>query len=121
MSEERIAALMKSLDLSREEAIELLNEDKEVDRMDMGQVDNDLTADQKQTIKKMRKADRTPTAYKWKKPERKPNEEKRELIHLLETAVATSVDELTVTNPERQIDFVYNNTRYSIVLSAPRK
>lgn len=87
--------------------------------MDMGQVDNDLTASQKQAAKKMRKADRTPTAYKWKKPERKPNEEKRELIHLLEIAVAASADELTVTNPERQIDFVYNNTRYRIVLSAP--
>lgn len=52
MSEERIAALMKTLDLSRDEAIELLNEDKEVDRMDMGQVDNDLTASQKQAAKK---------------------------------------------------------------------
>lgn len=121
MNEERIAALMKSLDLSREEAIELLNEDKEVDRMDMGQVDNDLTADQKQAIKKMRKADRTPTAYKWKKPERKPNMAKRDIIQVLDEALTDIADDVTVTNIERQIDFVLDDVRYRVVLSAPRK
>lgn len=127
MDEKRIALLMKQLDISRDEAIEVLKEDSEIDK---GAELFELTPEQKQVEKKMRQADRKVTAYSWKPRERKPNEVKRELINYLNSFLIDFVhdhdencidDDVLITNPERQIDFTYKNVRYRIVLSAPRK
>ena len=45
---------MKTLDLTRGEAIELMLEDDEVDHMTVKQAESDLTPEQKQAIKKMK-------------------------------------------------------------------
>ena len=52
MNENKISELMKTLDLTRDEAIELIKEDEQVDKMGMRQVNNDLTEEQKKAIKK---------------------------------------------------------------------
>ena len=127
MDEKRIALLMKQLDIPRDEAIEVLKEDSEIDK---GAELFELTPEQKQVEKKMRQADRKVTAYSWKPRERKPNETKRELINHLNDFLIDFVHEhdencidgnVFIINPERQIDFTYKNVRYRIVLSAPRK
>lgn len=118
MTEKDILHAMKTLDLSREEAIEMLQEDAEIDR---GADPHPLTAEQKQTEKKMRQADRAPTVYQFKKRERKPNTAKREIISVLDDALCDIADNVTVTNIERQIDFELDGVRYRVVLSAPRK
>lgn len=118
MDEKRIALLMKQLDISRDEAIEVLKEDSEIDK---GAELFELTPEQKQVEKKMRQADRKVTAYNWKPRERKPNEPKRLLINKLADALRFSTTNLVVTNQERQLDFEFQGVRYRIVLSAPRK
>lgn len=56
---------------------------------------------------------------KERKPvERKPNEDKRKLIATLETSVHDLGAQ--ITNPERQIDFIYNGVEYSVTLTAHR-
>ena len=67
VDEKRLASMMKTLELTREEALELMEEDTKIDRMDVSKVNDDLTPEQKQTVKKMKQADRKPTVYNWKK------------------------------------------------------
>lgn len=110
--------LMK-LGLSEAEAKEVLEADRKIDKGE--KMSFDLTKEQEKETRAMRQADRKPFVPKLDKRERKPNEAKREIIQVLDEALCDLVDDVTVTNPERQIDFVYNDVKYRIVLSAPRK
>ena len=51
MTEAEIKKMMTTLKISREEAIDLIREDEEVDKMPMSEVDSDLTAEQKKAKK----------------------------------------------------------------------
>lgn len=126
MDEKRIAELMKTLDLTREEAIELIQEDEKVDKMTVKETESDLTAEQKQAIKKAKGGAKAVDAFGKKRVvERKTDEDKRTLISLLYSTLHSaddpSCENIEVTNPERQIDFKMNGRRFRIVLSAPRK
>ena len=81
--EEQILKMMKTLDITREEAIDLINEDREIDRKKDSQVDDDLSAEQKKAKKKYTNVKRGVNAY-GKKTERviKPDENKRLIILL---------------------------------------
>jgi len=118
--DERIAHLMKTLDLTEEEAREMLATDEAIDH---GADPFPQTAEQKKASKEVRSTGTR--TYTFTKRERKPDEDKRELIDLLLYALGFyetphEISDITKTNPERQIDFVYNNRHFRIVLSAPR-
>ena len=117
MDEAKIQKAMKSLGITRQEAIEMFQEDEAVDK---GLDPHPLTAEQEAVAKKMRQADRKPTVYKFQKRERKENPDKREIIDTLDEALTDLVDDVTVSNPERQIDFIYNGVSYSVTLTAHR-
>lgn len=117
MTEKQIADAMRKLDLTREEAIEMLQEDEEIDR---GADPRPLTAEQEKASKAARIVSTGPRTAPVKR-ERKPNEAKREIIQVLDEALCDIADDVTVTNIERQIDFVLDGVRYRVVLSAPRK
>lgn len=123
--DEKIKTLMQSLDITEQEAIELIAEDEEIDKMDMSEVDNDLTTDQKKTKKKMSSTGvKAVDAYgRQRKVERKADETKRQIIQELNSVVTDLADEgsITLTNIERQIDFQIQGRKFRIVLSAPRK
>lgn len=126
MDEKRIIELMQTLDLTREEAIELVQEDEKVDKMTVKETESDLTAEQKQAIKKAKGGAKAVDAFGKKRVvERKADEDKRALISLLYSTLHRgddpSCENIEVTNPERQIDFNMNGRRFRIVLSAPRK
>lgn len=126
VDEKRLASMMKTLELTREEALELMEEDTKIDRMDVSKVNDDLTPEQKQTVKKMKQADRKPTVYNWKKKvERKPNELKREIINDFYTFLCENWIEVretaNISNPERQIDFSLNGENFSLTLVQHRK
>lgn len=126
MDEKRIAELMQTLDLTREEAIELIQEDEKVDKMTVKETESDLTAEQKQAIKKAKGGAKAVDAFGKKRVvERKADEDKRTLISLLYSTLHSaddpSCENIEVTNPERQIDFKMNGRRFRLVLSAPRK
>ena len=113
--------LMK-LGMSEAEARQVLEDDRKIEKGE--KMDFDLTKEQEKATRAMRQADRKPFVPKLEKRERKPNEPKRELIAAIEEMLTYSdiqAESVTITNPERQIDFEYNGVRYRIVLSAPRK
>ena len=111
--EEDILKMMKNLDLTREEAIQLLQDDED-------DVSVDLTEEQKKVVKKMTQGDRKKETTP-RKRERKPDESKRELIQMLAKLaddVGTCVE---IVNVEREILFVYNGDKYRITLMKPRE
>lgn len=114
--ERMIQKYMENLDLSREEAEELYADE---------QADNlpELSAEQKAVVREMTQADRKKETTP-RNRERKIDENKRALINAVEEMLSYSdiqAENVIITNPERQIDFVYNGERYRIVLSKPRK
>jgi predicted RNA-binding protein Jag len=115
--EKTIQNYMKKLDLSREEAEQMWQDEQE---------DNlpELTAEQKAVEKEMLRADRKVESTP-RKRERKPDENKRLLINaLMDCLLEANPDEMedvSILNPEREIEFRYCGERYRLTLSKPRK
>lgn len=114
--EKTIQLYMSKLDLSREEAEQMWLDEQE---------DNlpDLTAEQKQVVKEMTQADRKIETIP-RKRERKPDENKRLLIAALVDCLLEAnpdeMEDISITNPEREIEFRYCGDRYRLTLSKPR-
>jgi cytochrome P450 len=117
MDEEKVACFMATFGISEEEARQMIADDEAIDH---GANPFPLTAEQEKASKEARSTGTI--VYTFTKRERKPDEDKRELISLFDELLADVSDgKITITNPERQIDFVYNDRNFRIVLSAPRK
>ena len=122
-TEKLIAKHMNLLKISREEAIQLIEDDK---RIDKGEKLFSLTPEQEKASKKARSAGRKPktTIYKFdttkrKKPE---NKNKSDLISVIASALTEyGAENLELINPEREFTFTMDGTKYKIVLSLPRK
>ena len=114
--EEKIAKLMKSLGISREEAIELMEEDKRIDRGEkLYELDPELQAG----AKKARQADRKKTDVK---RERKPKPEKEEICSaMMDGLRELGVEQFEILNAEREFIFHKDGVRYKVILSCPRK
>lgn len=125
INEKLIEKHMKTLDISREEAIQLIADDEEVDRMTKtSDIDGDLSEEQRKSAKKARQADRKPTVYKFdtSKRTKKENTGKRALMEAMKTALEDfGCENLEVTNVEREMIFFSNGVKYKVTLSAPRK
>lgn len=99
------------------EAADLAWYDKEVEAGH--KTEHDLTAEQEKTAKAIRGSAKAVNAYgKEVKRERKANPDKRELIETIAAALTAYAP--TVTNAERQVDFTYKGTAYSVTLTAHR-
>lgn len=122
-TEKLIAKHMNLLKISRDEAIQLIEDDK---RIDKGEKLFSLTQEQEKASKKARSAGRKPktTVYKFdttkrKKPE---NKNKSDLISVITGALTEhGAENLELINPEREFTFTMDGTKYKIVLSLPRK
>lgn len=113
--------LMKVLDCSEEEARQILEDDKKIDR---GEKLFELTPEQQKASKKARQTGtkkKTVYSFDTSKRKRKENPDKAFLIEIfkkaLESQEATNIE---VINPEREMSFDFNDVRYKIVLSVPR-
>ena len=114
--EKEIAKLMKNLGVTREEALEIIASDKEVDK---GGNPNPLTKEQEKNSKAARKT--STGVYTFTKRERKPNENKRSIIQEIKQLCEKMGENVVVTNIEREIEFIYGDKKYRITLSAPRE
>lgn len=131
MTETQIVKMMETLKISREEAIDLIREDEEIDKMPMSQVDNDLTDEQKKAKKKATTTtgDKRKRAYTFTKRERKPDDVKREIIATIAQnldrccfgAELSTVADVVVLKPEKEITFKVGGDEYSVTLTKHRK
>lgn len=113
--EEKIQKMMKSLGISREEAIQLMEDDKEIDR---GAKLFELPDELKAGAKKARQADRKKTEVK---RERKPKPEKEEICSaMMDGLRELGVEEFSITNAEREFIFHRNGVKYKVTLACPR-
>ncbi len=125
--EKQIEKLMKTLNVSRAEALEIIETDK---RIDKGEKLFDLDPELEAGAKKARQADRAKSTEPVKR-ERKANLDKQAIINRfvasLENWFASdsqhtfnACTNIEVANPEREFTFTYNDVKYKVVLSAPR-
>lgn len=127
MDENKIALFMKNLDLTREEAIDLILEDAKIDKMtSTKQIDSDLTPDQKKAVKKAKNATRAVDAYgKERKVQRKENPTKKgivsELFEFLSENSKFEIETPEITNAERQISFKCGENWFELTLVQKRK
>lgn len=113
--------LMKVLGCTEQEAKQILEDDKKIDR---GEKLFELTPEQQKASKKARQTGtKKKTVYNFdvSKRKRKENPDKAFLIEIfkktLESQEATNIE---VINPEREMVFSFNDVGYKIVLSVPR-
>ena len=109
---------------TKEELAQMAEYDKLVDKgIDL----YPLTKEQEKNSKKARSTGtKTPTVYKFTQRERKPNDDKREIMEKLKMGITLLAGEpvsttIEVTNPEREMEFTFHGKKYRVTLSAPRK
>lgn len=128
--EDRIEYIMRTLDCSEQEALQLIEDDKAVDRMTKtAEIQSDLTQEQKKASKKARAVAKAPkakapTAYKWEtKKQKKRDNEKHNIIELFINALEgdTNVKDIKMLNEDREFEFLYNDRKIKVTLIAPRK
>ena len=116
-----VEELAQRLNISVDEARQVQEDDKRIDR---GEKLFELPPELEAGAKKARQTGtRKVTEVK---RERKPDEDKRELIQYLESSLEDAYPDLdlgniTITNPEREMEFIYNGIKYRLTLMRPRK
>lgn len=114
--EELILHYMKTLDLTRKQAIALIEDDE-------NDITAELTPEQAKVAKEMRQADRKKETTP-RKRERKIDQDKRDLIDAIEEMLTYSdiqAENVQIKNPEREIEFIFKNNHYSVTLTKHRK
>lgn len=123
-TEKLIAKNMKALDLTREEAIQLMVDDGVIDKMSVGQAESDLSPEQKAQAKKARQADREKGVYKFTKRERKPNPTKEGIISEIFTFLTENssfdCENVEIVNKQGEIAFKVGEKSYSVKLTEHR-
>lgn len=120
-NEDRIALFMKNLDITREEAIDLLEYDRQID--DGAENLGKLSKEKEKASRQIRRIPRKPKIYTFDTSKRKKEEDpdKRYLLNLIFGALThENIKDLAVTIEERQIEFNFNDRKFRIALSAPR-
>lgn len=115
--EERIAQLMKSLECTREEALQVIADDEAIDK---GAKLFSLSAEQEKASKQARSVDRKPSTEK-RTRERKVDSDKHELFQAIDEAMTDIADNVEVLNQDRELLVHFNDKKFKIVLSVPRK
>lgn len=114
--------LARVLNITEDEAREVQQTDKRIDR---GEKLFELPPELEAGAKKARRADRKKVENV--KREKKVDNDKRELIQYLESSLEDAhhrdmdLDDITITNPEREMEFTYNGIKYRLTLMRPRK
>lgn len=123
VDEKRIAMLMKKLDITREEALELEGYDADVNKGKKTQYD--LTPEQEKVAKKMTHVTEYAKSTSVRR-ERKPNELKEAIVaelanYLAEEAQGQVYEDVTITNKSRMIAFSVNGKRFELALVEKRE
>lgn len=118
--EEWISANMKKMSWTREQAEEVWDSDRAIERGE--EQEFDLSAEQEKVAKAMRKADRKPTAYKFTPRKTKDDPTKEELIaEMVKFFEAYGCTNVVIANKSQEIDFDMGNDTFYIKLSRKRK
>jgi len=112
-SEAEIQKMMKNLDLSREEAIQLLQDDED-------DVSVELTAEQKKVVKKMTQSDRKKETAP-RKRERKVDKTKKRLLDFFRIPLEGAGGKVLSVKSETELEFWFDGATYNIKLVKHRE
>ena len=111
-----VEKLMKNLGISREEALQVIADDKAIDK---GEKLFELSAEQKKAAKQATRADSKPRSAPTKR-EPKVDKDKAEIMQTIDDALCCLVDNVQERTNDRELVFIYNEKKYKITLSCPR-
>lgn len=116
---------MRLLDCTQEEALDIIEKDKIIDKG--GRTEFDLDKEKEKLAKKMANVDthKKATVYKWDKKPRKENPTKAgiiaEIAQFLEENSENACEMVEITNKERQISFKIGENMFELTLVQKRK
>ena len=120
--ETQLEKIMRILNVSEEEAQEVIKADKAIDRGE--RMEFDLSHEQEKLAKKYARADRTKDAAKPTNT-RKPDEEKEAIIACISTFLGEncelSPENVLIANKNNEISFRIGENEYSLKLTKHRK
>lgn len=118
----QVDLLVDNLGCSQAEALEIIEYDKQVDKMTVAQCENDLTAEQKAMAKKYRQGERkAPMVLNLPKKERKADTTKEGMIkQLYEFLVECGYENCEITNKSKLISFKMGADTYELDLKRKR-
>jgi hypothetical protein len=124
-SEQRVQLekMMKNLDLTENEALELMEEDSKINKMTkISEVQSDLTPQQRKASKQARTVAKT-TVGKKSQSERvkKVDNEKKELVEMFANLLNEKAEMVEIVNDQKLITFSYNGRKFKLDLIASRK
>ena len=117
MAESPQVQAMRKLGFSDEEIKNVMAYDAKIDA---GLDPLPLTAEQEKASREARSIGQK-TVYNFTQRERKADEPKRALMEAFTKCAEGIGEQVKVTNPEREMEFLYNGKKYRLTLSAPRK
>lgn len=119
MAENQVEKLMRILDISETEALDVIEKDKIIDQG--GRVDFDFDKEKEKEAKKMANV-KTKTVYKFTQRERKPDEIKEDIVNKTAEFLKTLVDffDVEITNKSREITFKCGNDTFTWTLARKR-
>lgn len=121
MADKQVAKLMRLLDITEEEAKQVIADDKAIDK---GEKLFEQTEEQKAVTKKMTATGtkKTPTVYNFdtSKRERKKDTTKEEFIANLAEYLKNSVDNVEILNPSKLISFKIGEDTFELDLKRKR-
>ena len=114
---ERVDEIAKLLDITHDEALEMLADDERIDKGEkLFELDPELEKGAKKARQVARNVSKTPT-----KRERKTDADKGTLIQTLADSLDNlDIEDIEIINPEREFVFKLNGRKFKVVLSAPR-
>ena len=120
VNEKLIQSHMDKLGISREEAIQLIEDDKAIDK---GAKLFELSAEQEKASKKARQTTGKVEKKAPTKREKKSDNEKLVLMSAFNEVLEQmeEVANIEKLNEERETTFTFNGRKFKITLSAPRK
>ena len=109
---------MRTLHCTREEAIDVIKCDDEIDGGNTELFA--LTTEQKKMVRNLTKADRDPTVKREVKRDRKIDDDKLKIFTVLKEALeGAEIENLSCKN-EAEISFTYNGAEYTVKLTKHR-
>lgn len=120
ITDEEIDQMARALNCSREDALDVIESDRAIDRGERVWFDMDKDAE-KEALKDAHKGQKH-TVYNFTQRERKANPEKQEIIAKIAEALTADFEgEVSITNKEREVSFKFGENDYSITLVCHRK
>lgn len=112
-AEKEIQKMMKNLDLTREEAIQLLQDDED-------DVSVELTPEQEKVVKKMIQGDRKKETAP-RKRERKVDETKKQLLDAFRESIETLGGQTMSVKSETELEFWFDGATFNLKLVKHRE